>query len=499
MKLNADILYESLSRQVAVKRLGANVKSLSLSSPIFFYGDTKYQSDRVYVGRAGELPAPPRDIACLIICVGGGLPAGWNPGRACVFAVVDETDILRIFNILQVTFERYQQWNLNLREILDSTASIEEMIRVTAPIFGNPISLCNNRLEIEAVADPGNNAEVSPVGPVPEKYIQQFLGHHSKNISIHHPFVYEMDDISTYCINIYKQDTYLGLIAMGDMNHPFRPGDFELFGCFFDYISAAAEKHLNTVGRQFITLKSVFRDLLGAMPVSASLIHKALRKGDEGDGWICAAIKLTGNAEQLPGEYLCTMVESHLKNAIALFADGYIAAFLSVKNSKRDTNASCEALELVLQDLSMQAGVSFPFTDVTKARYFFRQAVNALDTATSFARETTLCLFRDYALLYALQNSVGEFPVEYMMPEGLLALRGKDDLPGSADYWNTLKVYLDNEMNATKTAKDLFIHRTTLQARLNKLRDVVDLDMPQSRMYIRYCIYLYEAFVSVEE
>lgn len=499
MKLNADILYESLSRQVAVKRLGADVKPLSLSSPIFFYGDTKYQNDRVYVGRAGELPAPPRDISCLIICVGGGISASWNPGRTCVFAVVDETDILRIFNILQVTFERYQQWNHNLREILDSTASIEEMIRVTAPIFGNPIALCNNRLEIEALADPGNNAEVATVGPVPEKYIQQFRGRHDQNTSIRHPFVYEMDGHSAYCINIFKQDTYLGLITMGDNNHPFKPGDFDLFGCFFDYVSAAAEKHLNTVGRQFITLKSVFRDLLDSLPVSASLIKKALRKNDKGDGWICAAMKLTGSAEQLPGEYLCAMVESHLTNAIAVFSDGYIAAFLPVKRSKRDVEASCEALELVLQDLSMQAGVSFPFTDITKARYFFRQAVNSLNTATSLAHEATLCLFREYALLYALQNSVGEFPVEYMLPQDLLDLRNREESLGSADYWNTLKTYLDNEMNATQTAKELFIHRTTLQARLIKLRDVVDLDTPKSRMYIRYCMYLYEAFISVEE
>ncbi|MDL2214247.1 helix-turn-helix domain-containing protein [Clostridia bacterium OttesenSCG-928-O13] len=496
MKLNADILYESLSRQMAIKRSGSDVKSLILGSPLFFYEDMTLQDGRVYVGRAGELPPPPKDVACLIICVGGGFPSGWTPGKSCVFIVVDETDILRIFNTLQATYEKYQQWSNELREILDGTASIEEMIRVTAPIFDNPIALCNNRLEIEAVADPGNSNVVAPPGPVPEKYVQQFLGRHNHNIAIHHPFVYEIDGNSTYCINIFKQDTYLGLVAMGDTNHSFRPGDFELFGCFFEYISAAAEKRLNTVGRQFITLKSVFRDLLASLPVSASLIHKALGNKRKDGGWICAAIKLTGDAEQLPVEYLCTLIESHLATSIALYSDGHIAAFLSVQGSEKDVEASCQALEMVLKDLSMQAGVSFAYTDILKSRYFFRQAVCALETAATFVSNSTLCHFSDYALFYALHNSMGEFPVEYMMPENLLSLRDRDDTSGGADYWRTLKIYLDNEMNSTQTAKELYIHRTTLQTRLNRLRKMIDLSTPRKRLYIRYCMYLYESFAA---
>jgi Regulator of polyketide synthase expression len=53
-----------------------------------------------------------------------------------------------------------------------------------------------------------------------------------------------------------------------------------------------------------------------------------------------------------------------------------------------------------------------------------------------------------------------------MMPCGLTRLL--QESKEGADYWRTLEVYLDHEMNASQTARELFIHRTTLQNRLNR-------------------------------
>lgn len=74
-----------------------------------------------------------------------------------------------------------------------------------------------------------------------------------------------------------------------------------------------------------------------------------------------------------------------------------------------------------------------------------------------------------------------------MIPPELLQLRLENP-----DYWQTLKCYLDNEMNATRTSKELFIHRTTLQSRIHKIYQLIDLGTAQKRMYIRYCIFLCE-------
>ena len=52
--------------------------------------------------------------------------------------------------------------------------------------------------------------------------------------------------------------------------------------------------------------------------------------------------------------------------------------------------------------------------------------------------------------------------------------------------YKTLKAYLRNERNAVHTAKELFIHRSTLFYRLDRIKELIhiDLDDPSTRLYV---------------
>jgi DNA-binding PucR family transcriptional regulator len=200
----------------------------------------------------------------------------------------------------------------------------------------------------------------------------------------------------------------------------------------------------------------------------------------------------------LPLDYLCVLLERQFPHGFALSESPYIALYLPVRKGE-DSESVFSKLEEMAEHISLRAGISFAFKDILDARHYFHQAVHALEMAVLQGGGGALWHFRDYALPYALKNSVGELSAKYMVPPDLLLLKNNDDKPGGADYWETLKVYLDNEMNATQTADDLFIHRTTLRMRLNKIKKVVDLSTPLSRMYVRYCLYLYETLGPLDE
>jgi len=500
MRLNADIIYQNLSQKYVVKRLGRNISAMSLSNPLFYDRATECISEKVYIAKAESLSSSPPDADCLIICVGGETPVSWKSLRACAFVIEDQTDMLHIHNSLNDIYERYDRWSTRLREILDSSASIAEMISITAPLLGNPIALCNNRIEIEVSYGSDGEIDGSLIGPVSEELANQFLGRHAQNTAMREPFLYKIGNISAYCINIYKQNNYLGLITLGNKNRPLLPGDTDLFDYFFKFVSEAAEKRMNIISGQFITVKSIFHDLLSGLPVSTSIIRRALEKEPcKGDGWVCAAIKLTEDQKQLPTEYLCLLLESRVPKSVALFAEPYIALFLPTRSGDDNVDSELTPLKKSLSGLSMSAGISYIFEDIADAKNHYNQAIAAIETADTFGSKETLCFFRDYALLYALRSSVGQLAPEYMLPAGLLKLRDNCKSPGGADYWETLRVYLDSEMNVTDTARKLFIHRTTLQARLTKLKESVDLSSPYKRLYIRYCIYLVDSFARSAE
>ena len=129
MKLCADILYWRLKEELKTVELhGAGSLELTLSRPEFYLDRTQtFEKNRVYVCSADHLPARPslRENVCLV-CLG----QHWNLtafyDRCSVIVVEAETDIFRVFNLVQHIFDRYEAWEERLWHILRHGASLPQ-------------------------------------------------------------------------------------------------------------------------------------------------------------------------------------------------------------------------------------------------------------------------------------------------------------------------------------------------------------------------------------
>ena len=61
------------------------------------------------------------------------------------------------------------------------------------------------------------------------------------------------------------------------------------------------------------------------------------------------------------------------------------------------------------------------------------------------------------------------------------------DAENNTELYHTLEVYLQLERNVVQTAKTLFIHRSTLFYRLDRIRKLVELDLDKEseRLYLQ--------------
>lgn len=100
--------------------------------------------------------------------------------------------------------------------------------------------------------------------------------------------------------------------------------------------------------------------------------------------------------------------------------------------------------------------------------------------------------FRNHILQFILDESAHRIPANSLYPTGLVQMIAYDERKQTA-YVKTLDVFLKNEMNYTQTAEELFIHRSSLLKRLDRIRHFIgdDLEDPDKRLYYRICLALH--------
>ena len=91
---------------------------------------------------------------------------------------------------------------------------------------------------------------------------------------------------------------------------------------------------------------------------------------------------------------------------------------------------------------------------------------------------------KDYVLDYMRSRFRNAMETNLISPV-LTQLKLHDSEHGT-DYYNTLRVYLSCERDQTLAAKVLCIHRNSLVYRINRLKEMIDVDLddPNERLYL---------------
>ena len=276
---------------------------------------------------------------------------------------------------------------------------------------------------------------------------------------------------------------------------PMRQSDYALFQIFAEYIRQAMTKISVLTANNVVTMKTIFSSVLQAFPVSEEDLNLATQSLQRNmqlnrevfQAWHCIVLSSANRRKILPEQYICATVEDMLPHTSAIAQDGYIVMLCATSNQSTMEDTFCPILLPYLKDMNFRVAISAPFQNVFKAINYYEQAVNTLEIGSRTDPEDHIYRFETYVLSYLLDHAMGAYEPDLLLTKGLQELRAASD---SVDYWNTLKQFLDNECNASETARKMFMHRSTLLARLEKIRQWVDIDSPDTRMYLRIMTWL---------
>ena len=109
------------------------------------------------------------------------------------------------------------------------------------------------------------------------------------------------------------------------------------------------------------------------------------------------------------------------------------------------------------------------------------QAVAALELGKKSGSMIWCYRFDDYILDYMLEQSTTQISPDLLCHQSLSVLKKYDD-ENKTELFHTLDVYLSLERNALQTANTLFIHRSTLFYRLERIQKLTKLNLDDAKI-----------------
>lgn len=505
MKLNVDVLCDSLGPEVKLHRSGNGKRTLCLERPEFYDGSTRvFQENHLYICMTDRLPPKPViENGAVLLCVGGRPPMAYTAGRnhSCCIWLENAPDLFSLFNQVQRIFDKFDRWDEAMQQILESSANLQELIDCCFPIFENPLVVMDADFHVLAYSEIiDRREELAFMRPDQDnKYapalISESLLNTEYNRAQQKAFTVDEPDRNAvhFSTNLYTSGKFVGCVKISFLLRPHRESDNALACYLARVLERAFVYNPRLMDNCVNPLNGILRDLLNGIPVELSRKQHLYTGGV--DGWyLCTKIVPSiRTSAKVNASYMLRHIETTFPGCNAFEMDAFLVAIIDLSKLGCDEKTALYSLEKMLKDMDLRAGVSCPFQNLLAARLYFRQAVLALELGTSVNPRQRCHCFADYKLTYMCLSSLGEFSAESMMTPGFARLI-LHDASSHTNYVETLRVYLNNNMNSSKTAQELYVHRSTFQERIQRIESMLEADLndPKQRLYLMLMLQILE-------
>lgn len=486
MKLNFDIICDSLQNEYPLVRYGTARTDLHIIAPRFYAGESS--ADYIYLLDTEEIP---EEFQAPVIKIGTecSVPEDIDFPVAVVCA---DIPVKELMNVLLNVFEQFRRWDETLQECVEKGFSLQELTALGAAKIGCRILICDKRLVLLSDSLFYHEPSDAPLNyqgeTLPTEIIQIFSEDTAKLQKLHEPYLIGEDgryeERCIYNINIFFGDRYEGTCSLMEESRKFRVGDFALFSHFFQYAYRQFQFFYGTTGKQSQALRSIIKAVLEHKQMSTEMERAIAPYGDIHDSFRCLVLSAADESVVLDG-YLCFSIERIFNESISLVHDNKVVAFIP-QVSRTDLNM----LFAVIRPLEFYIGFSNSGKTIHEILSLYLQAMAALDIGIRKNPGQQIHMFADYALDYLMEHSAGEFSVDTFKTEGFRRLESLN-AESTVDYIYTLRVYLEQEMNISESARRLYLHRSSFLKRLERIREIMgnELETPEGRLLLRCLLY----------
>ena len=461
-----------------------------------------FQSFQIYTGQQ-----PPKDDLLYIL---GDKPEGFPVDSHPYLATgkIDgkaphicnlETRQSELINLILSIFQRYRDFISELDRIAAS-GDLEDLCRAGSVFFGNPMFIHDSEFNILALPiheagmiqmdyNPRSGRYYIPLWLVDEyKLSNEYL----TTLQLREAGIWGADQypyhLRTLYVNLWDGDHYCGRLLINELQSTLTKGQFKLAELIADYAVQIIRRDEQNVDRHHRDFEDIFKSLINHSDVDDMDLQRLLSVlgWQKRDRYVLTVL-------QSQDERLAIASERTVQNQLfatfpemfGLFHEQRLCVVINLTRMNMPFPVVRSLLAPILRDSLLYGGASFPVDDLLDLSDAYRQAIFALNQSFRQRQSKWLLTFEDCAVPYMLNSANLQFSPDMIASPALQFLRNYDKEKGT-DYYNTLRCYLQCERSIPRASSALIIHRTTLEYRLEKIQNLIHLDLEDMdlRLYL---------------
>ena len=506
-KLNMRILADVLERRWRIAFYSSGDRC-SLIGARFFQKGTEPDRQHVYFLKNSCFPEDAQRYEGTAFIVTGEVGPSQIPQGCPVIVVLEDLDILEIYAAVQDSFDRFREWDWRLQHSLDHSNPLDEILLASMELFRNPMFIHDNNFLI--LSDPKHVPAMSVWEKDPRtgyqivsmELINDFRTdvEYIEGLKARHCMMFSSNQTGYQILyrNLWVNNHYIGRILVDEVQTALQPGSFYVL----DYLGNVVEYFIQK--RHLVWMNSgseverFFTTFIREESVDTQQLHSYLSQlhWNPDDRYIC--LRIVSDQKDfnlLSAAALLGQIENQVTAGRAFYYERSITVVVNLSYLDEEAADVVSRLAILMRDSLLKTGISAEFQDIMMLPKAYIQARIALEYGMAGNSMLWYYYFEDYTLDYILHCAEGKLPLDMLCTSAVHKLR-KYDMDNHTELNHTLKVYLLNEKNVLQTSRSLYIHRSTLFYRLQKIQKIigVDLEDPKERLKLLLSYYMQKQY-----
>ena len=453
-----------------------------------------YEKTAVYIGSAEDIERMrDDDMPDNLICVGGS-SRGLRGAGKCNLLVVKEGQPIEIHNEVQHIFDFFNEIEADLTNAILYENDLQSILDICTRFFDNPVYIIDSAQKLIACSTNMNDPEwnaVKAAGFLTVDVIDHFkrldmLGNRKKG-----PQLINAEPIPPFLVvGIIENNEKIGAVGVRQMYSKISENQLSILEHVAQVLTAAVSKvHYARYVKSSQASRFMLDMLSGTSYEINFIIHNLSQLGWKIDDEYYI-FKILPDPKDIEGDtvkYSGELIKKMFAGSVLLEPGNDLALVVNTRFCRDTLDDAFENLKEFLEKRNFICGVSTLFRDFSWLYEQYNLAHAAINIGRLIDRDLRLFHYTGYVLPHMISLCDRVFNVNMLCHREAIKLHEYDKVNNNNHFF-CLYVYLLNERSLLTTSKKLNIHRSTLIYRLNKISEIihVDLNDQQTRMLIVY-------------